>query len=73
MAVGVKKRDGESSNTLVYRFGRRVQQSGVLREAKKRRFHTRTINRNKRRESALRREKKRAEVEKAKKQGTFWK
>ena len=73
MAVGVNKREGESESTLVYRFGRRVQQSGVLREAKKRRFHTRTINRNRRRKNALRMEKKRLEVEKAKKLGEFWK
>lgn len=73
MAVGVRKRDGEPANTLAYRFSRRVQQSGVLRESKKRRFHHRTVNKNKRRKTALRREQKRIEVEQAKKLGTFWK
>ena len=73
MAVGVKKREGESSSTLAYRFSKKVQQSGVLREFKKRRFHPRPENRNRRRKSALRREEKRREVERSKKLGTFWK
>jgi len=73
MAVGVKKREGESPNALAYRFSKKVQQSGVLRESRRRRFHMRPENRNKRRLSALRREEKRKEVEKAKKLGTFWK
>ena len=73
MAVTVKKRDGESPTALVYRFSKRVQRSGVLREARKRRFHKRKVNKNRRRKSALHRERRSAEVEKSKKMGTFWK
>ncbi len=73
MAVTVKKREGESATALVYRFSKKVQRSGVLREARKRRFHSRKTNKNMRRKSALHREKKGAEVEKAKRMGTFWK
>jgi ribosomal protein S21 len=73
MAVSVKKREGENSSAVVYRFTRKVQRSGVLREFRKRRFHDRKINRNKRRRSALHREHRRAEIEKSKKLGTFWK
>ncbi len=69
MAVKVSRRENEPVNSLVYRFSRRIQQSGVLREVKKRRFHSRAVNRNLRRKSALHREKKRAEIEKAKKLG----
>ncbi len=67
----VKKREGESTNSLIFRFIKRVQQTGVLREAKKRRFHSRTQNRLKRKLSALHREEKRKEVEIAKKLGEF--
>ncbi|OGY62924.1 MAG: hypothetical protein A2745_02650 [Candidatus Harrisonbacteria bacterium RIFCSPHIGHO2_01_FULL_44_13] len=65
----VKKRAGESTSSLLYRFSKRVQQSGILRESKKRRSYHRPINRNKRRLSALHREQKRKEFERAKKLG----
>jgi ribosomal protein S21 len=65
----VKKRDNESINTLIYRFIKRVQQTGVLRESKKRRFHDRPTNRLKRRLSALHREEKKKDYERAKKLG----
>jgi len=72
MAVKVNKRDGESGTALVYRFSKKVQRSGILRESRSRRFHDRKVNKNKRRRSALHREKKSAEIVKAKKMGTFW-
>lgn len=69
MAVIVRKREGESVNTLLYRFNRKVMQSGILREAKQRRFYQRKENKNQRRRSALYRARKRAEIEKRKKLG----
>jgi ribosomal protein S21 len=69
MGAEVKKEENESSGSMLYRFNRRVQQSGVLKEFKKRRFRSRTQNKNQRRASALRREAKRIEVESAKKLG----
>lgn len=66
----VHKREGESSSALIYRFTKRIQQSGVLREAKKRRFRARKKSRLKRRLSAIHKSRKRAEYEKAKKMGT---
>lgn len=71
MAVTVKKREGESATALVYRFSKKVQRSGILREARRKRFHIRKTNRNMRRKSALHREKKSAEVEASKKMGSF--
>lgn len=69
----VRKKEGENPNSLIFRFLKRVQQTGVLREAKKRRFHDRPMNRLKRKLSALHREEKKIEVEKAKKLGqTEW-
>lgn len=72
MTLNVKKREGESVNTLIYRFGRKVQQSGILREAKKRRFYERNVNRNVRRRSALHKDKRKQEIEKSKKMGEFF-
>lgn len=54
--VEVKRRKSESFESLMRRFGRRVQQSGKLLEARKLRFHTDEPNKNKQRESALRRQ-----------------
>ena len=36
--IEVKKKDRETSESLIRRFGRRVQQSGVLVQARKIRF-----------------------------------
>jgi len=69
MAIEIRKREGESPSSLVSRFVRRVQQSGILREAKRFRFHQRPINRSKRRLSALHREQKLKEIMRAKKLG----
>jgi len=65
----VRKREGESASSLIYRFTKKTQQSGVLKEAKKRRFRARPVSRIKRRLSALHRVKKKAEFARAKKLG----
>ncbi len=71
MSIEVRKKDGESIGALMFRFTKKMQQSGVLREAKKRRFSGRAINRNKRRVSSIHREVKKKEVERARKMGTL--
>lgn len=53
--VEVKKKDNEGVESLVRRFSRKVQQSGVLLQARKIRFHERKKNRRKVREDAQRR------------------
>ncbi|MBI2035308.1 MAG: hypothetical protein HYT12_01345 [Candidatus Liptonbacteria bacterium] len=65
----VRKKEGESASSLMYRFTKKVQQSGVLKEAKKRRFSGRLPNKTKRRRLALKREIKKAEVARQKKLG----
>jgi small subunit ribosomal protein S21 len=67
----IKRREGESINAFLYRFNKKIQRSGVLREAKKRKHRDRPVSKQKRRLSALYREKKKKEVEKAKKMGTL--
>ena len=65
----VKKREGESATSLMYRFSKKVQHSGILKEVRKRRFMHRSANRNKRRVLALKREGKRKELDHKRKLG----
>ena len=67
--VEVKKKDGESFESLLRRFNRKIQQSGVLVRARKIRFHTPTKSKNLQRESALRRMANREKREELKKMG----
>ena len=53
--VEIKRRKGESFESLLRRFTRRVQVSGKLLEAKKNRYYTKTPNQTKKKASALRR------------------
>jgi ribosomal protein S21 len=67
----LKRREGESISAFLYRFSKKVQQSGILREAKKRKFKSRPVSKYKKRLSALHRERKKKEIEKARKMGTM--
>ena len=67
--IEAKKKEGESVSALFFRFSRKVKRSGVLKEAKSRRFHDRPTSRIKRRVSALHRETKKREIERLKKAG----
>ncbi|MDP1845210.1 MAG: 30S ribosomal protein S21 [Candidatus Moranbacteria bacterium] len=69
--VEVKKKDRESSDSLIKRFSRRVQQSGVLLSARKGRFYAKPKSRRQVRESAMYRSKVKKEVDKLKKIGKF--
>jgi len=55
MSVDVKRKKGESFESLLRRFTRRVQMSGSLLQAKKVRFHKNKPNKNKTHATALRR------------------
>ncbi|MDO8574435.1 MAG: 30S ribosomal protein S21 [bacterium] len=67
--VKVVKREGETAGAMLFRFSKKVKQSGVLKESKKRRFRARPVNRRKKRLSAKHREEKKAEIKKARKMG----
>ena len=53
--VEAKRKKGESFESLLRRFGRRLQQSGKNLEVRKIRYHASEPNKNKQKESALRR------------------
>lgn len=69
--IEVKKRDRESPESLIRRFSRRVQQSGVLVQARRVRFRTDEKTRREMRQSAMYKEKVKKAVNKLKKMGKF--
>ena len=69
MSLEVKRKERENSQNLVRRFRKRVQQSGILRKARKTKFRKREKSRNMEKKAALRREKMKGEYEKLKKLG----
>lgn len=56
MGQEVKRKKGETFESLMRRFSRRIQQSGKLLQAKKIRFYATGKSRNLQKASALRRE-----------------
>ena len=67
--IEVRKKERETPSALVFRFIKRVKRSGVLREARKRRYHDRPTSRRDRKLSALHRASKRADYLRMKKLG----
>lgn len=67
--IEVRRRNNESSESLLRRFSKRVQQSGSLLRAKKRRFYEPPKNKRELRVDALRRQAVRAERELLRKMG----
>ncbi|MDD5568851.1 MAG: hypothetical protein PHG23_00295 [Candidatus Pacebacteria bacterium] len=65
----VQKQQRETSQSLVYRFTKAIQKSGVLIEARKRRFSERLKSKNLRQRAALLREEKKKEFQRLKKLG----
>jgi len=65
--VEVKKKDNESFDSLLRRFTRKIQQSGVLIRARKTRFFQAPKSRNLQKVAARRRSKIREEKEELKK------
>lgn len=69
--IEVKKKDKETSENLIRRFTRRVQQSGVLMHVRRTRFHKDDKSKLKKRDEALYKIKLRKEIDKLKKMGKF--
>jgi len=69
MALEVTKKEKESSQNLVRRFTKRVQQSGILLRARKIRFKGREKSKDQKKKTALRREEMKKEYEELEKLG----
>lgn len=65
----VKKKEEESASALLFRFTKKIKQSGVLKEARRRRFRDRPVGKRRRKLSALHRETKKKEFAHKKKMG----
>jgi ribosomal protein S21 len=50
----IKRKENESSDRLLRRFNRSIQQSGLLSVVKKKRFHEKPISKSTQRKSAVR-------------------
>jgi ribosomal protein S21 len=69
--IEVKKKDRETSESLIRRFNRRVQQSGVLVRARKSKFRMEKKTKREMRQGAMYKEKVKKIVSKLKKMGKF--
>ena len=67
--IEVKRKDNESIGSLLRRFSKRIQQSGLLFQARNSRFRDKNPSRTERRKNALRRNKVVAEKEYQRKLG----
>ena len=69
MALEIKRKEKESVQSLIYRFTRAVQQSGILVRAREKMYKDRNISEEKKKRAALRREEMKKYYEKLKKLG----
>ncbi len=69
--IEVKKKDREASDSLIRRFSRMVQQSGVLVKARRSRFQKDEKSKTEKRKEALYKVKIRKEIDKLKKMDKF--
>ena len=69
MALEVKKQNRETTQSLIRRFSRKIQQSGILYRARKIRFREKPKSEQMKKGSALRREEIKRKYEKLKKLG----
>ncbi len=69
--IQVRKKEKEAPESLIRRFSRRVQQSGVLKQVRRGRFHQEEKSRDQRRLEALYKVKIRKEISRLKKLGKF--
>lgn len=67
--ISTQKREGESSNALIFRFTKKVRRSGMLQEMRRRRFQSRPVTRRRRKLSAIFKAKKKEEIIRDKKLG----
>ncbi|MEA3399007.1 MAG: hypothetical protein U9R00_00650 [Patescibacteria group bacterium] len=65
----VKKNNNESNMNLVRRFGRKVQESGIIHKVKGKRYNKRVLSKLATKEAKLRKLKKRKEYERLYKLG----
>ena len=69
MALEVKRKEKENNNSIVHRFTRSVIQSGIIKEARSRKFRLRPLSKMAKKRIALRKVRAKTEYERKVKQG----
>ncbi len=69
MALEVKRKEKENNSSIVHRFTRSVIQSGIIREARSRRFRVRPLSKNAKKRAALRKVRAKEQYDKKWKMG----
>ncbi len=69
IVIEVKKNPNENNASVLRRFSRRIQESGIIRNVKSSRYNIRKESKLKAKKSALKRMERRREIEKLKKMG----
>ncbi len=64
MALEVKRKEKENNGSIVHRFTRSVIQSGIIKEARSRKFRLRPVSKMAKKRIALRKVRAKAEYEK---------
>lgn len=67
--IEIRKKEGETVGSLLFRFNKKIKHSGLMKESRKRRFTKRVVNKNKRRQSTLYRAAKQVKIEQERKHG----
>jgi len=67
--IQVKRKEKETTGSLLRRFSQRIQQSGILLRAREIRFYKNLKSKRQKRVDALRRERVKREIERLKKLG----
>ena len=67
--IEVKKNPNENNSSVLRRFSRRIQESGIIRKVKGARYNIRKESKLKMKKSALKRISRRKEIEKLRKLG----
>ncbi len=69
IVIAVKKNPNENNSSILRRFTRKMQESGIVRKVKKDRYNVREESKLKKKRSAIKRMGRRKEIEKLKKLG----
>ncbi len=69
MPLEIKKKERENTQGLIRRFSKAIKKSGILKEARKRRFRQRPLSGKAKKEGAIRRERIKKEYQKKEKLG----
>lgn len=69
MPLVTKRRSNENNSRVVRRFNREVRKSGIVNEARSRRFYERALNQNAKKRKALRQKELREEYKRKRKLG----